>query len=269
MSENACIESNAPDYGSAPRQIQMTPALTALENLTSVQIEEKASVIEAITQLLGTEIEMPNRYMIYASGEDGEKSHEIFYAVEETDFCTRQMQGLCRDCAPWNVTIFHIEGGQNEKAFSMTRPCTFTCCCFNRPIVHVKDEVANQDLGSIRDPWVCCPWDMTLTIMDSNDRDIFHAKGGCCQWGMWCPLPCGPCSTVSFPLMEASSETSVGTVTKKIPSCLTWLFASDVDNYMVDFANVEDPRAKALITALAIFLDFRYFNRTDEPETKA
>ena len=42
-----------------------------------------------------------------------------------------------------------------------------------------------------------------------------------------------------------------------MPSCLTWCFASDVDSYKVEFGGVQSPQYRALLMALAIFIDFR------------
>mmetsp|Transcript_63489 Transcript_63489/g.176010 ORF Transcript_63489/g.176010 Transcript_63489/m.176010 type:complete len:265 (+) Transcript_63489:88-882(+) len=258
MDENAQLKEPQADYGTAsaeaPPQLQMTPALECLAKLGQLEVQEKASLIEGLTAALGMEIEMANRYKVLA----GEDAHEIFYAVEETDFFTRNVKQCLPDCAPWNVKVLYTKGGGNDVAFSMSRPWTCTCCCFNRPTMEVLDVQSNQKLGSVRDPFACC--DLTFGIKDAGDNDVIAVKAGCCQPGLICPLPCGPCSKVTFKLEKAESGEELGTLTKKVPSCLKWVFASDVDNYKLDMAGVEDPRYKALLLALTIFVDFRYYN---------
>merc|ERR1712113_15299 len=64
--------------------------------------------------------------------------------------------------------------------------CTFTCCCFNRPVVDLIDEASGQKIGSIRDPWACC--DLTFTMRDEQDEDAIFIKGGCCQLGLFLSL---------------------------------------------------------------------------------
>lgn len=218
-----------------------------------VEVQEKANKVEAITAMLGIEVEMANKYRIYADG--GEQ--ELFYAVEQTSCCQRQLKQCLPDCAPWQVDVLYTQDGSQEKAFRMERDFTCTCCCLNRPVVNVTDAKSNDKLGSIRDTFACC--DLTFLVRDAADQEVLRARGGCFQWGLCCPLPCGPCSKVDFPIHDMK-ENSVGHITKKVPSCLKFCCASDVDNYKVGFQGVENPRHKALLAALTIFVDFRYFN---------
>jgi len=246
-------------YGSvAPQQVVMSAA-ACLEQHSSVEIKEKVNYVEAITAALGMELEMANKYKVFASG--GEQ--ELFYAVEQTEFCTRQLKNCCPDCAPWHLHVLYTEGGGNQVAYELNRDCTCTCCCFNRPVVEIKDATGAK-VGSIRDPFACC--DLTFTLRDSADAEVLKAKGGCCQWGLCCPLPCGPCSRVEFDIVDASSGDSVGSVRKQVPSCLKWLIADNVDNYKVDFGGVKNSQWKMMLIALGIFMDYRYFNENSNNE---
>lgn len=240
------------------------PHLQCLARHSKIEVKEKASVIEAITALMGREVEMANRYQIFAEG-----GKEIFYGAETTNCCTRQLQRLCPDCAPWNTEVLHHgEDGNYNKAFHMERPCTWTCCCFNRPIVHMFDSMnSDRYIGSIQDPCALC--DLTFTVRGRDEEDVLKAKGGCCQWGLCCPLPCGPCSVVEFKVEDMQGK-EVGNLRKKVPGCLKFLFASDVDNYEIDIGAVENPEWKALLLGLSLFIDFRYFNdnRNDNSEDK-
>lgn len=241
-------------YGSTPPQVHMSPALESLAKTRCIEVEEKSSMIEAATDLLGWDVEMANKYRIYAT--DGKKT-EIMYAVEQTNCCTRNVRRCCPDCTPWELSILHTERGGADLAFTLRRPWSATCCCFNRPVVHIRDEVTGHDIGSIKDPFAC--FDLTFSLRDPLEKEVLQAKGGCCQPGLLCPLPCGPCSEVHLDVVDASGE-HAAIMTKKVPSCLKWVFASDVDNYKIDYQNVADPRMKALVLALSIFVDFRYFN---------
>lgn len=253
----AKAKAKAGAYGAvqqAPQQAHMA----CLHGLQSMEVKEKASMIEAVTALLGTEIEMANKYNILSgTGED------VFYAGEETDFCTRQAKRCFPDCAPWNVDIIYTQGGRSQLAFKLERPCTLTCCCCNRPVINVTDVVRGQSIGSIVDPFACC--DLTFALRDPAEATVLKASGGCCQWGLCCPLPCGPCSTVDFSIQGTSGE-ALGSVTKKVPSCFKFLVADDVDNYKIDFGGVRKAEEKALLMALAIFIDFRYFSNSSADE---
>lgn len=242
-----------PQYG-------QNAALAILQQVQGVEVQEKANLIEAVTALLGHEIEMPNRYRIL-----DQQGAEIMYAVEKTDFCTRQMKNCgMGDCSPWEVDILYTYGGVQQKAFSLQRPCTFTCCCLNRPEMTMTDATNGAVVGKMVDPCSCC--DLTFTMQDPEGNEVLKGKGGCCQCGMCCPLPCGPCSEVNFPIVDAQSGDDVGHIQKKVPSCLKFLFASDVDNYKVEFGKVQNPNYKAMLIAMAIFIDFRYFNDNKNDE---
>jgi len=229
------------------------PHMDCLAGVGSVQIQEQVNVLEAITAIIGQEIEMANKYKVL-----DESGNEILFAVEETDCITRQVKQCFPDCAPWNVSMFYTQGGNNMKVLNMQRDWTCTCCCFNRPVVNVTDVTSGQKLGSIQDPFACC--DLTFNIRDPEENTVLKANGGCCQWGLCFPLPCGPCAEVNFPVVDANTDKEVGFLKKKVPGCCKFFLAPDVDNFDVSFNEVQHPQYKALLIALAIFMDFRYFN---------
>lgn len=231
----------------------LPPHLACIAGAARVEIREKASLIEAITAAMGQEVEMANKYRIFSEG--GEE--ELYFAVEETSCCARQMKQCAPDCAPWNVSILYTKDGNSTPAFKLTRGFTCTYLCCNRPKVDLIDVTTDTKLGSMVDPYACC--DMTFKILDAEDNKILKANGGCCQPGLICPLPCGPCAEVNFPVTTVDGA-EVGHIKKKVPGCCTFFFASDVDNYMVDFEGVTNPSHKMLLMGLAIFMDFRYFN---------
>lgn len=249
----------------ADAEIAAKPWAQCLAGKEKVEVREKASAIEAITAMLGQEFEMANKYKVFDDGGD----NELFFAAEQSGCCQRQMKQCLGDCAPWSVKVLYTEGGANEEAFSMDRPCTWTCCCFNRPQVAIN--AGDKTIGYIQDPWTCIPGNMTFTLKNGGGDPVLKAGGGCCQWGLCCPLPCGPCAEVNFDVTDASSGSEVGHLQKRVPGCCTFCFAPDVDNYKIDFGKVQTPELKALLIGLAIFIDFRYFNdnRNDNVDKSA
>lgn len=239
----------------APCQMAMNlpPHLACLAQQQRVEVKEKVNLIEAVTAIIGQEIEMANKYKILS-----DRGSELFYAVEETNCFVRQVKQCFPDCAPWNVDILYTEGGNSTLVYKMQRDWTCTCCCFNRPVVEMTDVTTGQKVGSIQDPFACC--DLTFKINGQDGDEALEARGGCCQWGLCCPLPCGPCSTVDFPIVDAKTSANVGHLQKKVPGCCKFFLAPDVDNYKVEFGAVQNPHYKALLIGLSIFVDFRYFN---------
>jgi len=239
---------------------------SALENVSVLKIKEKVNLLEAASALLGQEIEMANKYMV----KDQETGQDLFYAVEQTDCITRQLKQCFGDCAAWNLDIMYIGGGGAEQAMKMEKPWTCTVCCFNRPTVKVSDFNTGEVLGAVSDPCTC--FGLTFTMKDADDSPLVTASGGCCQWGLCCPLPCGPCAEINFDLQDANSGNNVGLLKKKVPGCLKFFLAPDVDNYTVRFDSDGpwDGKNKALMMAMAIFMDFRIFsdNPSDDDDGK-
>merc|ERR1740121_999394 len=128
------------------------PHLQCLAAHAKMEVKEKASWIEALTAIIGQEVEMANKYQIFSDG-GGE---ELFFAAEETDCCTRQLKQCCPDCAPWHLNILYTYQGHQQLVYRMERPWTCTFCCFNRPVVEVTDMTTMTKIGSISDPWACC-----------------------------------------------------------------------------------------------------------------
>jgi len=251
----------------APGQMGMT-GMQHIASMPGLEVQEKANMLQEITAMLGAEVEMANKYNIL----DG-AGNQLFFAVEETDCCRRQLQnGCCHDCAPYDVNILYTPPGQLQQRFlRMTRNFQCTCCCFNRPTADVLDEGSSPGnqvkIGSFRDPCTCCS--LKSQIRDAQDNDVLEVDGGylCCQPGMMCPLPCGPCATVEFDVKDKQSGNVVAKIQKKVPSCLTWCFAPDVDNYKLEFNQVQNPQWKAILLAFTIFMDFRYFNTNKNEKT--
>lgn len=229
--------------------------MQVLDGVSCVKIKEKANLIEAASALLGQEIEMANKYKI----KDRDSGADLFYAVEQTDCITRQLKQCFGDCAAWNLDIMYIGGGGAEQAMKMEKPWTCTFCCFNRPTVTVSDYNSGEVLGMVADPWTCCS--LNFTMKDAGENPLVTANGGCCQWGLCLPLPCGPCAEVNFDLQGPGGD-SVGLLQKKVPGCLKFFLAPDVDNYTIRFDSNGpwDGKTKALTMAMAIFMDFRIFS---------
>jgi len=242
------------DQSAFAGQGAMTPAQEVMGPVQKIMIKEKVSMLEAATALLGQEIEMANKYSVT----DG-YGNQLFYAVEETDCCTRQLKNCMKDCAPFKVNILNTSGGGSQPGFFMEKGWSFTCCCINRPRVQVKDISSGGEmiLGTIHDPCTCLA--LNFSVYDDDGNPVATADGGCCQWGMCCPFPCGPCAKVEFKLLDGNSN-EVGMLTKKIPGFCKFFLSPDVDNYHVDFGDNVDAKTKALFLALAIFMDFQHFS---------
>jgi hypothetical protein len=232
-------------------------------DVDSIYVKQRMSKLEAMCSIW----EAKNKYDVFSG------RSKIFYAEEKTGCCCRQFQTMAPDCAPFEVHVDAVGWVSNtENVFKYKKDCGLICCCFCRPVVEVFDGHGNK-IGSIRDPCALCPTNMTFDVRDHQDEILVSAESGVCQWGLCCPFPIGPCKEVEFPIKDKNGN-QVGKMVKRMKGfmktiCCSWCF-DDVENYKIDFKHgnkeVEDSRTKALLMALAIFTDFRYFSNTGDDE---
>eukprot|EP01066_Platyproteum_vivax_P006031 Platyproteum_vivax@DN187_c0_g1_i3.p1 len=240
-----------------PQMGMMMPldGYSIIANLPKVLIKEKMKLLEVLT-----DIEMNNAYSICTM-----EGAELFVANENSTCCERNC--CLKDCGPFRFDISMIQGPGMPRVnlWHAERPCTCTCCCFNRPKLHITDCLSGNTLATLIDPFACC--NLTFNIEDASGERLLRANGGCCQWGLCCPCPCGPCAKVLFKIEDAKSGDEIGTITKVVPGCCKFLI-SDADNYEVEFGAISNPQWKAIVICLAIFMDFRYFDNRNEDDDK-
>eukprot|EP01067_Filipodium_phascolosomae_P006429 Filipodium_phascolosomae@DN4690_c0_g1_i1.p1 len=224
-----------------------------LQNQQKVLIKERVKVLEVMF-----DVEMNNAYSICTT-----EGGELFAAKEDSNICERNC--CFKDCGPFRFDISMVPGPgmPRRNLWHAERPCTCTCLCFNRPRLRITDCINGKDLATCVDPFACC--NLTFTISDMNNETIMRANGGCCQMGLWCPLPCGPCARVEFKIEDAKSGNVIGSIQKQVPGCCKFMI-SDADNYEVEFGAVTNPEWKAIVCCLAIFMDFRYFDDRNETQ---
>lgn len=257
------IVAHAVAVGPPPVQQTMAPPLVsavtgpgfdALAVMPRVLVKEQINMVQVLTALVGAEINMAQKYNVV-----DHNKQDVFFAVERTTCMRRQCKQCFPDCIGWDTDVLYTFGGQQTRFMHLQRDDTCTFCCFNRPKLVIYDEVhGGQVIGSITDPWACC--DLTFKMMDPNEKEVLWIKGGCCQPGFICPLPCGPCQRATFDIQDASSGQSVGQITKIVPDCFAACCSKETNNYEIEFGHISHPTWKAMLIALSIFIDFRYFS---------
>ncbi|EER00960.1 Phospholipid scramblase, putative [Perkinsus marinus ATCC 50983] len=241
------------------RPTTVLDGMQIVAGLQKVQVRELRQMVEAITGF-----DQRNKYIV-----KDEAGRDIFYAVEESNVCERNCYPA--DCAPWDLHIYVLgpNGLRGDLIHWLTvhRPCSCTCLCANRPVAYVTETSTDQLLGTLHDPYACC--DLTFKIKDAAGNDVITGVGGCCQLGMCCPLPCGPCQHVGVELTDSMNNSGVGKIDKywMWGDCCPICF-KEQDNYWITFGQVQNPRWKALLLALGIFMDFRYFSPRNQPNNE-
>eukprot|EP00746_Dinoflagellata_sp_MGD_P016456 gnl/MRDRNA2_/MRDRNA2_137173_c0_seq1.p1 gnl/MRDRNA2_/MRDRNA2_137173_c0~~gnl/MRDRNA2_/MRDRNA2_137173_c0_seq1.p1 ORF type:complete len:299 (-),score=37.66 gnl/MRDRNA2_/MRDRNA2_137173_c0_seq1:40-936(-) len=241
------------------QQSALQQAYAELNSLPRVQIKQLRQWIEALTGF-----ERNNRYVVRT--EDG---RDIFFVKENTNCCARNfLHGACK---PWSMDIYligpaGIAGGVESMVpfIHIERPCTCTCLCFQRPEVFVTNLATGAPIGSILEPFTCC--NLKFIVRDVNGANILDSTGHCCQCGLFCPCPCGGCpgNKIDFPIIDASSGSTVGHMQK------IWMWGDCIqclgewDNYWVHFGVADNPDYKVLLMALAVFVQMRLFDRRNQ-----
>lgn len=68
-----------------------------------------------------------------------ETGQELFSVVETTGCCWRMFHGCFGDCMRWSADVVYTGYGQQVHIMRMERPASFACCCFNRPVMRIKE----------------------------------------------------------------------------------------------------------------------------------
>merc|ERR1712079_27915 len=109
----------------------------------------------------------------------------------------------------------------NQWLLRMTREARSACCCCTRPQAHVFAFSHPTPLGTFTDPCSCTQLVFDVKIGQRSPFQEYTLDGGCCccQPGWCCPLPCGPCSRVTFELKSKHNPDHnwVAKITRKIP----------------------------------------------------
>jgi len=150
----------------------------------------------------------------------------------------------------------------------LERPFAFDLMCLNRPEVEVFDirGGAKVKLGIISDPFAWMDMTFNLHIGPNATSDTppsLSVRGAGCQPGAVCQclgLCCGRhCQEAYLEVVDPQNgDKTVAFITKGWAGGMKELMTS-ANNVGGDFGEVEDPAAKALLLATALFVNYRFF----------
>lgn len=256
----------------APRQMHMltpfmteapafgSPTLSAFSQASQVLNQMQFLRVQQIRRkrdLMGCEFN--NWYLI----KDG-FGQDVFF-VKEDSSCLERHCGTY-NCKSWRMDVALL-GPQGMHSLSATpflhleRPCTFTCCCLNRPKVFVTESNGGQAIGTLEDPCVCCRVATTINEV-GNPSPTLSADASQCQFGWFCRCPG---QAIEVPVKDIASSHHVAKITKiwtlgdVCPICdRNW---STLD---VQFGKQHSSNIKLLLMSTAIFLQMLFFDPRNE-----
>lgn len=249
-------------YGSKPSPFDVFSSLNAM------WIHQEAQYLENC----GCEFE--NEYTIYgAKVEEGElkrdKKNLLFQCKEKSSCCQRHCCASSMRAFEMSVCFNDVQIDPNTHQYvskwtpflHMQRDYACTCCCCNRPYIRVNrvESGREEKIGTVTDAWTLCGYVYELVSLDQLES--YSVRGSCCQCGLLCRCPCGPCEKVDFPIFDDKNDAAVGCISKVWPGfCRAVL--TDADSYCVTFPAEMSCSFKVLVLAAALFIDFRHFEES-------
>ena len=240
-----------PQFVGIQYALMQNDPLTELETCTGVMIRQQPEFFE-----LFTGCETQNRYHVFGISPQGYKY--MFKCRERSDFCMR-------NCCPSEMREFNMEisqillNGQIKIFANAFKPFKCSCCCFNRPVIHLN--VGDQPVGKIVHLFSCL--DPEFQVFEGNGNLKYFVSADCCQCGILCSKNiCGKCSQAVFNIFEAGTNSIVATITK-MPASSYSEYVTDADTYKITFPSGSTAYEKLLLIALGLMIDYQYFE-TDE-----
>jgi hypothetical protein len=254
-------------YNPAPA-IQPMSGAGVLSSLNSVWIHQEAQYLERC----GCEFE--NVYLIYGvKDKEGEakrdKDNLLFKCKEHSSCCQRYC--YASSMRSFNMDVLFNSSctnpyGQKESPkwvpfLHLERDYKCTCFCFNRPSIKVErvDDEKMQTIGYVTNHWAYYDFVYDMRAVEDSTGP-YTIEGSCCQCGLCCSCPCGPCKKVDLWLYD-SNKTKVGNISKVWTGLARTLF-SDANSYCVTFAPNMSLDYKIMMVATTILIDFQHFEKS-------
>lgn len=219
------------------------PGLEYLSQIDQILIHQQVELLEV---LIG--FETNNKYEI-----KNILGQRIYFAVEDTDCCTRNCCGTNR---PFTMRILDLMG---REVITLQRPlrCTSCCCpcCLQEIEIYAPSGVP---VGYVIQNWhPCLP---KLTIKNERKEDVLKIIGPC--------LVCGCCADVDFEIKSLDEENVIGKISKQWTGFVREAF-TDADNFGIQFPLDLDVKMKAVMLGACFLIDFMFFERTGGQEQRA
>ncbi|SBS83254.1 phospholipid scramblase, putative [Plasmodium malariae] len=203
---------------------------------------------------MGIKLDFNNRYLIL----DASTELLRFTAIESSEFCNRNC--LPKICIPINMKILTYGKELSKPDIMIEKDCTCTFLCLNRPTIKMYDYSNNNNrqlIGKIKSPYSCCSYKFDL--FDSSNNKIIYMDDTCCQVSILFPCPFGPFKFSNFYLRDAKTNEKVAHLQKEVP--FLKFVKRDIDNYTINFEEVQNPEWKMMLLAFSLFLDYMYYDR--------
>lgn len=217
------------------------PGLEYLTQVDQILVHQQVELLEAFTGF-----ETANKYEIKNS-----LGQKVYFAAEQSDCCTRQCCGPCRNFE------MKIMDNNKQEVVHLERPlrcasCWTPCCLQELTITSPPGTV----IGSIEQQWdIFLP---KFNVKNENGDTVLKIEGPC--------ITCNACGDVEFKVMTKEGS-EVGKISKQWSGLVKEYF-TDADNFGVQFPMDLDVKMKACLLGAVFLIDFMFFEETGNQDNQ-
>ncbi|XP_052043609.1 phospholipid scramblase 1 isoform X1 [Apodemus sylvaticus] len=226
-----------------PPPLNCPPGLEYLTQIDQILVHQQIELLEVLTGF-----ETNNKYEIKNS-----LGQRVYFAVEDTDCCTRNCCGASR---PFTLRILDNMG---REVMTLERPLRCSSCCFPCCLQEIEIQAPpGVPVGYVAQTWhPCLP---KFTLQNEKKEDVLKIVGPC--------VVCSCCSDIDFELKSLDEESVVGKISKQWSGFVREAF-TDADNFGIQFPLDLDVKMKAVMLGACFLIDFMFFERTGNEEQRS
>ncbi|XP_039445017.1 phospholipid scramblase 2-like isoform X7 [Culex pipiens pallens] len=215
------------------------PGLEYLTSIDQLLVHQKVELLEAFTGF-----ETANKYTVKNT-----LGQKVYWAVEDTDCCTRNCCGPAR---PFDMKV--LDFYQNE-VLHFNRPLRCQSCCF--PCCLQELEVSappGNVIGTVEQNWsIFTP---QFSIKDTSGNTVLRIEGPFCTFSI--------CGDVEFKVVTTNGD-QVGKISKQWSGIAREMF-TDADHFGINFPMDLDVRVKATLLGALFLIDYMFFEKKGNAE---
>nr|XP_044992435.1 phospholipid scramblase 1-like isoform X2 [Jaculus jaculus] len=204
-----------------PPPVHCPPGLEYLTQIDQILVHQQIELLEVLTGF-----ETNNKYEIKNS-----LGQRIYFAVEDTDCCTRNC------CGPLRPFTLRILDNLGQEVMTLERPLRCGSCCFPCCLQEIEIQAPpGVPVGYVTQTWhPCLP---KFTLQNEKREDVLKVGGPC--------VVCSCCSDVDFQIKSLDEESIVGKISKHWSGLVREAF-TDADNFGIQFPLNLDVKMKAVM----------------------
>ncbi|XP_045150969.1 phospholipid scramblase 1 [Echinops telfairi] len=219
------------------------PGLEYLCQIDQLLIHQQVELLEVLTGF-----ETNNKYEIKNS-----LGQRVYFAVEDTDCCTRNC------CGPGRPFTMKILDNMGREVMMLERPLRCSSCCCPCCLQEIEIQAPpGVPVGYVIQTWhPCLP---KFTIQNEKREEVLKIAGPC--------VVCSCCGDVDFEIKSLDEESVVGKLSKHWTGFVKEAF-TDADNFGIQFPLDLDVKMKAVMLGACFLIDFMFFEKSGGQEQRA